>query len=333
MKITSRYWAGISIVMALALIILYFLINNIIVERQEITIACTGGIPTSLFWIAENNGYFKDEDLDVRYLDFDQGPPALDALRDGRADLTSSGELPIVRSIIRGDKIYILAEMESDFGKNIIARRDRNINSPADLSGKKIGVTKGTVNEFQLIALLETNGISENDVTLIDVPFADSIKTFNSGTIDAISARQTSITELEKQFGDQGIVFSTEGIYTFRFLVVANQEFTNQHPDIIEKVLRSLVRAEKFAKENPTETYSITADYMQTDPKIIKQGWEKYSFYISLSQPIFITLEDEARWLIERDPDLGRFPNFLDFIYFKGLEVVKPDSVTISHPK
>ncbi|HYF12787.1 MAG TPA: NrtA/SsuA/CpmA family ABC transporter substrate-binding protein [Candidatus Paceibacterota bacterium] len=313
----------------------YFLFGNasffqITPNGHAITIARTGGFPTSLFWIAEDNGYFRDEGLQVSYLDYDAGQPGLDALREGRADITASGELPIVRSIMRGDKIFIVAELESDNGKNIIGRKDRGIRSAADFKGKRIGVTKGTVNEFQLISFLEAHGIAENQVTLVDVSFAKAAEELMSDRLDAVSARQGTIVQLEQQLADNGTVFSTEGIYTFRFLMVANQDFIKNQPDAIEKVLRALVRAEEFTRKQPEASQRLISKYLQLEPSVIEDTWGRYRFSINLSQPIFVTLEDEARWLINRDQTLPReVPNFLEYIYIDALNKVKPGSVTI----
>jgi ABC-type nitrate/sulfonate/bicarbonate transport system substrate-binding protein len=299
---------------------------------EKLTIARTGGIPTSFFWIADEKGYFSDEGLDVSYLDFDMGRPALDAMREGEADITASGELPIVRAILAGDKISIIAELESDSGTNIIGRKDRGVSAPADLVGKKIGVPKGTVNEFQLISLLEAHGISESRVRIIDVAFADAVDALTSGKVDAVSARQSSIAQLQRDLGDNGIPFSTDGIYTFRFLLVGSSDLITQRPKVVEKVVKALVRAEEYAHKQSEDAREITARRMNVEPDVIAEAWGRYQFSIGLSQPIFVTLEDEARWLMEREPATGKaMPNFLDHMHFDALDTVKPGSVTIPH--
>jgi NitT/TauT family transport system substrate-binding protein len=299
---------------------------------EKLTIVRTGGVPTAPFWIAEEQGFFKDEGLEVTYIDFDQGPHALDALRDGQGDITASGELPIVRAIMRGDKIRILAELESDYGENIIGLRDHGVVRPTDFRGKKVGVTKGTVNEFQLISFLEAHGLSEKDVTLVDVPFADAAALLRTGEVDAVSARQATIVQLEKELGENGIVFSTDGIYTFRFLVVANEKFVTERPEVAEKFMRALIRAESFLRDSPEEARKLTAQKMGVEQSIVDEVWQRYHFSINLSQPIFVSLEDEAKWLLDRNPDLGtQIPNFLSYMYFEALESAKPGAITIPH--
>jgi NitT/TauT family transport system substrate-binding protein len=335
----TRFRMGATILIAAALLIVgsavYLLREAFSIlprETQKITVARTGGIPNSFTYIAEENGYFAAEGLDIHYIDYDQGPPALRALREKRADITSSGELPVVRSIMRGDAIEIVAELESDPGTNIIARKDLGVSTGYDMRGKTIGVRMGTVNEFALISFLESHGISENDVTLVDVDFKDAKDALLSAGVDVVSARQPTIVELEQLLGDRGVSFSAEGIYTFRFLLIANRDFIEANPEAVRKFVRAYVRAEKFMIEHPREAVAIVSRASEIELPVAEEAWTRHYFNINLSQPIFVSLEDEARWLISRDPALGnKIPNFLNYIYFDALEAEKPGAVTIPH--
>jgi NitT/TauT family transport system substrate-binding protein len=164
------------------------------------------------------------------------------------------------------------------------------------------------------------------------VPFADAADLFLSRKVDAVSARQSTIVELAQQLDDKVLVISTEGIYTFRYLLVGNQTLIQEHPEIVDKVLQALVRAEAYAKQHPEDARAITAARLGADQSVVDEVWQRYHFSINLSQPIFVTLEDEARWLMDREGSVGmRTPNFLDHIYFDALEHAKPGAVTIPH--
>jgi NitT/TauT family transport system substrate-binding protein len=60
--------------------------------------------------------------------------------------------------------------------------------------------------------------------------------------------------------------------------------------------------------------------------------WPQHQFSLTLDQGLVAAMEDEARWMIEHDlaPE-ENVPNFLDYIYIDGLEVVKPDAVNVIH--
>jgi NitT/TauT family transport system substrate-binding protein len=49
-----------------------------------------------------------------------------------------------------------------------------------------------------------------------------------------------------------------------------------------------------------------------------------------LDQSILWCLEDEARWAIKNKlVEAAEVPNYLDYVYFKALEEIDPEAVTI----
>lgn len=62
----------------------------------------------------------------------------------------------------------------------------KNIRTVADLKGKKIAVAEGTASHTLLLNILETNGISQHDVTLVKVDNGGAAAdTFKAGQVDA----------------------------------------------------------------------------------------------------------------------------------------------------
>ena len=60
--------------------------------------------------------------------------------------------------------------------------------------------------------------------------------------------------------------------------------------------------------------------------------WQNFSFGTGLDQELLLTLEDQARFAIDNKlTEQTKVPNYLDFIYFAGLEAVNPGSVSIIH--
>ena len=95
-------------------------------------------------------------------------------------------------------------------------------------------------------------------------------------------------------------------------------------------MLRALVRAEAFVRENPAEAQKNVADFSGVDIGIVRDIWADASFTVSLDQALILALEDESRWAIDAGLIGARkVPNYLDFIYFDGLKSVKPGAVRI----
>jgi len=281
--------------------------------------------------IAEQQGYYKQEGLAMSMQKYPYGLLALQAMLEGKADFSTVAETPIMLAILKGEKISIVASIQTS-NKNvaIVARKDKGISEPHDLKGRKIGVTLGTFVEFFMDAFLAVNGISRGDMKVIDLKPEAMPAALENGDVDAVSIWMPPILDVQKQLGDRGITFYNEEIYTQTMNVVAKQEFIRTNPEKVKKLLRALVRAEEFSRDNSAAAQRIVAEFNRMDAEKIRDMWGDSSFTVTLDQSLILALEDESRWAIKGGLTGAReIPNYLDFIYFDGLKSIKPDAVRI----
>jgi NitT/TauT family transport system substrate-binding protein len=112
--------------------------------------------------------------------------------------------------------------------------------------------------------------------------------------------------------------------------VVARQEFVRNNPGRAKKLLHALVRAEEFVKQDPDEAQKIVVESSGLDPSLVGEIWPNTKFKVTLDQFLVLALEDESRWAIESGIIAKKeIPNYLDYIYFAGLEAVNSKAVRI----
>jgi len=300
-------------------------------QSEKITIAYTTLANSVLVHIAIAKGYFAEEGLDVNAQPHAFGKPALAAVLTGKADIATVADTPIVFAVMNGEKITTLAVIQtSNRNEAIVARRDRGITSPADLKGKKIGVPLGTTAHYFIDSILITNDIDGDQVTLIDMKPDEMSVALASGKVDAVSTFNPSLKQLEKSMGKSGVVFYAEALYTEIFCVAALQDFVKKNPEAIKKLLRALIKSERFVKEHTQEAQNIVADFIKTDRAILAETWDVMTFRVTLDQALLVGFEDQTRWILKNKLSKGtEMPNYLEQIYFDGLNAVKPDAVRI----
>ncbi len=288
---------------------------------------------TGLVFVAQGKGYFANEGLNVTLQPYTTRKSALDAALAGRAALATVADIPIMFAVTKGQPVSIVATISTvERDPGIIGRKDKGVLTLASLNGKRIGVTLGTSGHFVLDAFLIRQKLSTDDVTLRDLQPEELAEALVKGDVDAVATWEPYLGSLRTQLGANGTIFYSEGIYELPFNIAGTRDYVVSHPETIKKLLRALVRAERFHKDEPDAARKIIAGAINVSLENLKEVWPTYRFNVTLDQSLLLTLEDETRWAIKNQltarPDI---PNYLNYLYLDGLEAVKPESVTVIH--
>lgn len=332
MKIGFRFVLSVAILLALSVTACQKESAKSPDPPEKITIAYMIVPLVSLHHIALQKGFYTLEGLDVVRQPHVFGKPALESVLEGKADLAIAGDTPFMFAVMSGRKISVITTIvTSEHYNAIVARTDRGIKTPADLRGKRIGVALGTTGHFFLESFLAVHGIQTKDVRIVDLkPGQTAINAILNGEVDAISYWGHAATQIYRRLAEKGIMFFDENLYSDNACLFAQQEFVKKHPEAIKKVLKALVRAETFAQQNPEESRRLVAEASQTDKATLDEVWGYFNFKVTLDQALIVSLEDQARWAQRnRLTDRKEMPNYLDFIYFDGLQSVKPEAVRV----
>lgn len=300
---------------------------------QHVRIANTAYAGTCPVLVARAEGFFQDEGLDATLQSHTTGKAALDATLRGAADLGTSAELPIVFAATKGQPVTVIATVsaaERDYG--IVGRRDRGLAAPAGLKGMRIGVTLNTSGHFVLDAFLNRQRLSSDDVEMRDLKPEELAGAMADGQIDAASTWEPYLRGLREQLGENAATFSVGAVYDSLYSISGTRDYVANHPQIVEKVLRALVRGARYCKERPGEASDIVAESLQTDAAGLKDLWSSYQFAVRLDQGLLLALEDQTRWAIKNELTEGAgMPNYLNHLYLEGLQAVAPASLTVIH--
>ncbi len=159
----------------------------------------------ALVFIAEQKGFFADEDLEIDHLHFDLGRDALDAMLLRRADVSMAYLTPVALRSFETSEIRILTSLHHAHGNTaVVARIDRGIRSASDLRGKRVGVPRDTSAELFLQTLLTLSAVPPRDVEFVDVPpeelpDAASSSTTSTRAIDRLRRDLQSARHLSRE--------------------------------------------------------------------------------------------------------------------------------------
>jgi sulfonate transport system substrate-binding protein len=189
------------------------------------------------------------------------GPAINEAFANQQLDFASYGGLPNIVGRGAGLRTKVLAT----YGISptyVVARNGSGIETIADLRGKRVSASRGTILQLSLGSILERQGLTERDIQLFDLITADQISAVQSGDIDAVVGTASVLSLVERGFGK--IVFSTKGKIepASNFgAFLTSEDFARKYPQATWRVLSAFLRAGYFAslEENRNELYDIWA--------------------------------------------------------------------------
>jgi len=297
---------------------------------EKISVGATTQELSTLIWIAEEKGYFEENGLDATVKAYDTGIETKNALLAGEVDVADTVDFVISGLGFEEADIKVLASINTAIIDYIIARRDRGISSLSDLKGKNIGIKRGSSAEYYLGRTLIFNGLSLEDVELVAVHPPDMPEAIAQGEVDATITWHPHNYHIKNSLGDNAIVWSAHGGQDVYWVIFCKDEFVQKYPEKIKRLLKALVQAEEFVKNNDLEAKEIIAERVNLDLPYIESVWSDFHFVVDLTQSMIIAMEDQARWKIANNlTDKTEVPNYLDYIYLDALEEVKPEAIGI----
>ena len=291
----------------------------------------TTTIMSTLLWVADQNGYFQAQGLDVTIQMYDAGLFAVNDLLAGKVQVAACAEFVLATKIVDGiENLRGLGTIGSSHNHKIIVRRDRGIAKPEDLAGKRIGVTRQTIGDYFLDLFLTFHGLAIEQVQLVNLRPQEMAEALSRGQVDAVITWGTFVYTIEKQMGEEVVSWPGQIYQSYYWMLISTPQFIQAKPEVLIRMFRALARAEEFVKQHPGAAKEITArriamplDYMEYCLSV-----EKYE--LKMGQRVLMAMEDEARWAIRHNlTDKKDIPNYLDYLYLEPMAAVKPGAVKL----
>ncbi len=283
-----------------------------------------------LVYIAEDRGFFAANRVNFVPRYFSTGPEALEAMLKGEVDIGGSNEVPFIGKVFARERISVYASVDKVQFVFLVGRKDRGIETPGDLKGKRIGLPRSTIAEFYLGRFLNLNGLSPQDVTLVNTAPQASVEAINSGGLDGVVIWNPFAYQMRRQMGDKATLMRLQANQPSFGLAIARNDWLAGNRALLERSLKAVLDAEEYLINRPAEARAIVQKRMNYDDAYMESIWSDNQFSLSLHQSLVATLEDQARWMIGNNLAPGKqVPDFLDYIHLDALKEVRPEAVRI----
>lgn len=232
-------------------------------------------------YVADEKGWFAEEGLELQWVGEVPAAQLVTAVATRSVDFANRMTPMVLTARAGGGKVKIIAAgaqttPERPHMKYLVAPKSP-ITSVKDLKGKKVGINSfGACSEYVLKVLLERNGLGK-DVEFVVVPDANQEQALTQGLIDVGVLHSPYYEKVVKTgvgrelFSDYAVDQGISGMLPY----FVNEDFAREHPEVVRKFVKVLVRASDWTNEHHDEAGLIFAKRRGLDPQYAS-SWSYY---------------------------------------------------------
>ncbi|WP_010269187.1 ABC transporter substrate-binding protein [Paenibacillus senegalensis] len=241
---------------------------------EKVTYAAFTGVSGLAVHFGAEKGFFEEEGLDVEFVTL-KDPIA--GLVSKEVDVVDVNTTAAIVSAGKGAPIKIVSSMFRTKGPfYLIANND--IESIEDLKGKNVGSgVFGSGLDVYTQTILQAHGLTGDDVNFV-------ANGSHEAAFASLEANQVSATIIHEPFASlaestgKGKLLATGWDYLPNFhtgVLAANQDFINEKPELLEKLLCAYFKSQQYAKDNLDEFKEYYLTNTTIEPEILDQALER----------------------------------------------------------
>jgi len=195
---------------------------------------------------------------------------SLAALQAGKIDAAALtlDEVLVARSF--GIPLTVVAILDVSAGADILVATPE-IQSLADLYGKRIAAENSALGTLVLSKVLDIAGLKQTDVTVLDIPPDAQAAAWNAGEIDAAVTYEPTASILMSK-GGQRLFDSREIPDTIFDVLAVHQDQIRQNASVIRKLVSAHFRGLKYMRVNRGDALYRIAAHQQVDVEVVRRS-------------------------------------------------------------
>ena len=235
--------------------------------------------------VAKNTGMleeaFSEKGIKVNFFEINSGAKQSEAMAAASLDI---GGVVNTTSVILANANGNNVEIVTGYSRPVEVFAlvvSKDIKTVKDLKGKKIAGPKGTVLHQMLASALESEGMSMDDVELIQMGLPKGAAALQAGSIDGALLAAGLLIHSVKAGGH--VLFTADGYVKPILVIAARDDFKKNYPAAVKTYVDVHKEAYKWIEKNYREAVQMGADEQgisfEDAEKLYK--WTKFDFGIS----------------------------------------------------
>jgi NitT/TauT family transport system substrate-binding protein len=272
-------------------------------EAIRIRVADTNTNP--IFKLAKDKGYFANNGLDVEIINFATPAEGVNALFIKQVDIAYGADFPLLNAISKGNYSIIASAGQStdEAAAQWKLYTRGNIQSPADLKGKKLSFLRGTFLPYLWDEYFKENGGKLSDAEFIGQgSFDEAFIALKQGDIDAAWFTGSALVDKLDKLDDvhQLSDMSKTDVRLGMGLVAANQ-LVDEQGNAVSGFLRAVDQAAVYALNHTDEVAELMYREVKQPKEITLKDLPNNPWNLGFTQAAYDSLNTQKKYMVENE--------------------------------
>lgn len=255
--------------------------------RAELKVGVSDWPGWVAWYVAEQNGYFKKHGAKVKLIWFANYTDSISALSAGQLDANCQTWSDTMAPLSKGVPVKAILVNDNSDGNDALMVKPA-IKSFADLKGKTIALEQYSISHFVLATALAKNGMSFDDVKIVNLSAGDAAAAFLSGRVDATVVWNPWVNNIQAS-GKGVALFSSKDMPGLipDLLVARDKAIQTQRAELVG-MIKAWQDSQRFIRDHSDQAVAIMA-------KVV--GMKPDAYKVFLPGTRFFSLEDNLNAL------------------------------------
>ncbi|KAF0815160.1 putative aliphatic sulfonates-binding protein [Andreprevotia sp. IGB-42] len=193
---------------------------------------------------------FERDGIRIEWIYFKgQGPALNEAISNQQVDIATQGDLPSIIGRSVGLDTRIILTNGGRANSYILVPPDSPARSLKDLRGKRVSFNKGTQGQLSANRILDSVGLAERDIRVVNLEPGAAQAAFLGGDIDAIFGGISLLKHRDS--GNARVIYDTRKapVQTGQGHVLVYQPFARANPELVRRVVKAIVRSAAWGSD------------------------------------------------------------------------------------
>ena len=236
-------------------------------DKVRMGLSSVSGLHSAV-WVAEQKGLFRKHGIDAEVIVTGQGGTAgISALLANDIQMVNSAGDVLVAAALRGGDTVMVASVVNKGLQRLVTKPD--IKTPADLKGKRIGVTRiGAVSHSVLLMMLQRWKMTVNDIQVLQLGSSPNmLASLDKGGVEGAVLTIPSMFVAEDRGYRVLLDMADTDIYYLHTMVATTRQYIKNNRDKVSRFLRGYVEGIAFVKQNKKESLEIVKKQLRIGPE------------------------------------------------------------------